>query len=330
VAERAAPLLHGPEQSAWLDRLEAEQDNLRAALTWIGEHGSADDGLRLAVALSPYWEVRGYLSEGRQRLGVALDASLRGGAPPALRMEALLSDGVLTTWQGDLERAEVLLIEALASSQDLGDRRAEALARIWLTTTYRRMGETQRALSFGEDSLRLSHESGDAALIAWALLQYGIALRDADQADRAMLILDESLRRHRELGDSRCSAIASTMLGWAALEAGESARAARCLRDGAIELHAVGDLGFIVFALRGLAYVSQAMGESRRAATVFGAAEALRTTLGMSQPSRNLARDRVFVAALQEQMAPSEFDEAYARGEAMNLDELLASVVTGE
>jgi predicted ATPase len=55
LAERAAPLLRGPKQIAWVNRLEAERDNLRAALGWIAEHGTVDDGIRLAVALTRYW-----------------------------------------------------------------------------------------------------------------------------------------------------------------------------------------------------------------------------------------------------------------------------------
>src|SRR5438046_3196311 len=109
LAERAAPLLRGAKQIQWLDRLEVERDNLRAALGWITEHGEVDAGLRLAVDLTPYWEARGYLSEGRRWLETVLAAPRAGGNSTAMYMRALMAAGLLAQWQADFERAEPLL-----------------------------------------------------------------------------------------------------------------------------------------------------------------------------------------------------------------------------
>src|SRR5262249_28138088 len=128
LAERAAPLLRGPEQLTWLDRLEAERDNLRAALTWTTEHASVDDGLRLVVAMGPCWEARGYLSEGRRWLEMIHGASRIGGASPVLQMRALLAAGALAFWQRDLTYADAVLSEAVEAARHLADRRSEAQA----------------------------------------------------------------------------------------------------------------------------------------------------------------------------------------------------------
>ena len=85
LAERAAPTLHGPDQVAWLGRLERESGNLRAALSWAAATGDVESGLRLAVALAPFWERRGYLDEGRRWVKNLLSAPAAAGISASLR-----------------------------------------------------------------------------------------------------------------------------------------------------------------------------------------------------------------------------------------------------
>jgi len=152
-------------------------------------------------------------------------------------------------------------------------------------------------------------------------------LRHLGEVDRALLVLNESLGHFRRLGDTRCIAITTTMLGWAALEAGEHERAALLLREGVLELAAVGDRGFLVEALAGVARIAEAHGEPGRAVSWLTAADALRVALGMRHPQRNQADNRAFLQALRRQLSVSEFDDAYAAGDAMSLDDLLADIV---
>lgn len=77
LAEEAEPEIEGPHQVAWMDRLEAEHDNLRGALSWSLETGDAESVLRIAGALWLFWVVRGPFSEGRRWL----TAGLSGGEP---------------------------------------------------------------------------------------------------------------------------------------------------------------------------------------------------------------------------------------------------------
>jgi non-specific serine/threonine protein kinase len=326
LAERAAPLLHGPEQIAWLSRLEAERDNLRATLTWTAEHGEAEAGLRLAVALTPHWEAHAYLGEGRHWLHRFLDAPGAAGASAQARLPALMSAGLLALWQGDLARAHELLSEALQQAEALGAPLVDAEARIWLATTSRRLGEPARALALTNEALRLSRELSNEWLAGLALLQAGVAYRDMHAVDRAVAALEESVDRLGSVGDVRWAASAATMLGWALLEAGLHERAAHSLRDGALALRDAGDQSFFLFALRGLAYVSHARGEHLRAARWYGASEALRVAQGVEHPKRNREHDAIFLESVRAHLTTSAYDRALAAGEAMTFDQVCSEI----
>ena len=109
-AERAEPGLIGPEQAAWLNRLEADHDNLRAAIDWCvsdSEHCDAETGLRLAAAAWRFWHIRGHLTEGRERLAAVLQRSESGGRTTH-HAKALNASGVLAWNQGDYSAARSL------------------------------------------------------------------------------------------------------------------------------------------------------------------------------------------------------------------------------
>jgi predicted ATPase/class 3 adenylate cyclase len=104
LAEQAFPELRGPDQLEWLERLEAEHDNMRAALSWALEHKQVELALRLGSALWWFWWMRGHNSEGRRWLEQALAMDGRGS--PEVRAIALAGAGALASEQGDLDRAK--------------------------------------------------------------------------------------------------------------------------------------------------------------------------------------------------------------------------------
>lgn len=127
LAEQATPEYGGPRQALWLDRLEREHDNLRAALEWSleqaetkGDEASGSLALRLGIALRRFWLVHAHVPEGRDFLERALAASVN--APPALRAQALLAAANLVIAMNDYTRAEALAQEALALCRHLGDQ----------------------------------------------------------------------------------------------------------------------------------------------------------------------------------------------------------------
>ncbi|MFQ5794790.1 MAG: BTAD domain-containing putative transcriptional regulator [Candidatus Bipolaricaulia bacterium] len=127
LAEQAEPKLEGPDQRMWLDRLEVEHDNLRAALVWFEQNGEAEAELRLGGALWGFWHMRGYLSEGRRWLEGALAKGEDRDVSASVRAKALHGAGVLTHEQGDYERATVLYEESLDLRRELGDKPGVAI-----------------------------------------------------------------------------------------------------------------------------------------------------------------------------------------------------------
>jgi len=111
LAEEAYPELKGSHQLEWLERLEAEHDNMRAALSWALERKEAEVSLRLGGALWWFWSVRGYYSEGRRWLEEAL--AIDGHVSPEVRAMALAGAGALASEQGDLDRAQEAYEEGL-------------------------------------------------------------------------------------------------------------------------------------------------------------------------------------------------------------------------
>jgi tetratricopeptide (TPR) repeat protein len=336
LAERAAPLLHGPEQVMWLDRLEAEQDNLRAALTWIVAHGDLDEQLRLVVALAPYWDTRGYLSEGRRWLETVLAASRIAGASGVLQLQVLLAAGTLARLQRDLPPSDAMLSEALDAARHLADRRVEAEALGGLASVRRHQDVVEQALALSEESVRLARELDDDATLAAALHHQGMALGAhvlvsgrQDDLDRAVAVLEECLLLFRRVGDVRQIATAATVLGRTLRLTGDHARSAVLLREALVTLRAVGDQANLVDALGGLAHAAMSLGESRQAVQWLAASQALRHALGMHYSARNSAYELSIRETLQRQMTAAEFDDAFARGESMSLDQLLDSTTAG-
>ncbi|HLX57787.1 MAG TPA: tetratricopeptide repeat protein, partial [Ktedonobacteraceae bacterium] len=195
LAEKAEPELGGPQQAVWLERLEQELDNLRAALRWSLERGAAghssEIALRLAGALRRFWEVRGHWSEGWSFLERALALS-KGGTVP-VQLKALKAAAHVAYARGDNDRAEVLAAECLARCRELGDATGVALSLRMLGGVARRRYNFEAAIPLTEESLALFREVGDKEGIAWALNNLAGLLSMRSEYARAVELAEESL-----------------------------------------------------------------------------------------------------------------------------------------
>jgi predicted ATPase/class 3 adenylate cyclase/Tfp pilus assembly protein PilF len=274
LAERAQPLLHGAEQLAWLNRLEAEYDNLRVALAWSQAAGRADVALRLAGALGWFWFVRGYLTEGRAWLaGVlngfpfAYDSEER--AIGAARATALNRAGLLANFQADHHAARALFEEALSLSQASGDRRNTARAFFGQGRCAFAQEDVWSALTLFETSLALAREAGEPWDVTIALAHVGwMAVMQGDYG-HGETWLEECLARCREQGDWGSMAATLLLLGYAARNQRDYTRARRLYEEGLVLFKQLGDKWQIANALNNLGNLAWSQGDYPRAAAYY-------------------------------------------------------------
>lgn len=328
LAEAAAPALTGPEQGAWLRRLEREHANLQAALQSAWEAGAALTGLRLAAALWRFWSVRGHLSVGRGWLErwLAATAQTTDAALTAVRAKALHGAGVLAVRQGDEAAATHRWEEALALARAAEQPGAVAPILSALGEVARLQGDHARALRFLEGAVALMRREGDALATATALNNLGATARDAGDLARAAALYAESLAVHRALGNTHDVALTILNQAEVALDQGKVAQAAALYAQGLGLLARGHTLIGVAEGVEGLARVAAARGEPERVARLAGMAAAVRAALGapLRAPAREEHEGRI--AEARARLGEARFAAAWAAGQVLSLEQVLAEV----
>ena len=327
MAEQAEAALGGADQVTWLRRLQAEYDNLRAALEWsrAGE-GSADAGMRLAWGLWQFWYVRGDFSEGRMWLETMLR---RHRGRDVLRAKVLREAGFLAWRQGDYSAAADLGAEGLAIFRDLGDVPGMGGALYLLGNVAFYQGDLGRAKTLHSESLALRRQAGDRRRIAISLNVLGEVARAEGDYRTARAAYEESLALAREAGDQRGAATATGNLGYVALQEGDAEQAARLLREGLSSakqlVHKLGIAGY----LAGLAGAAGLAREYPRAARLIGATRALLAALGASltTPDRNSYESTM--ETTRAVLGDATYAQLVEEGAAMTLEQIVDYALTG-
>ncbi|MGH9957931.1 MAG: ATP-binding protein [Pyrinomonadaceae bacterium] len=200
LAEDGAAQANDAQREEWLDRFAIEHDNFRAALEWLTSNNQADWGLRLGVALFPFWETREYLAEGRDRLGKLLNLS-DAKTPTKQRARALFAAGVLAIEQGDYASASKRVEESLQISRDLDDKNGIGVSLNALAVHARDCGDISASRSLFEESLDVWRESGDRLAAARALSNLAHVARIAEDFGSARALYEDCLSIFRELND---------------------------------------------------------------------------------------------------------------------------------
>jgi non-specific serine/threonine protein kinase len=358
LAEEAEPYLKGPGQGQWLDRLEAEHDNVRAALRWAGERRAGELGLRLAGSLWSFWQTRGYLSEGRGWLEAELANS--GPAAPVVRARALNGAGNLAFNQGDYDQATALYEEALALRRKFGDKQgiAQSLNNLGFVastqgdnaraaalhadslTLYRELGDKMgiaislenlglvaymqgnyaQATDLHEESLALRRELGDKEGIAWSLNNLGLVAYMQDNYPRAVALHEESLALQRELAYQQGIANSLNCLGLVAYWQGEFGRARALIEESLLLSRDIGVRELVAAGLECLAWISAAQNRPQQAARLGGAAETLREALSVPLWPDQRAGHEQAVQAVRVMLGEEAFAASWAAGRAMPLE----------
>jgi predicted ATPase/class 3 adenylate cyclase len=366
LVDRAAPeFFRGPEPREWVAILDLEHDNLRAALGWSA--AAPDEqlaGLRMAAGLWRFWEIRGYLVEGRGWLERLLSATRNLESP--LRADALTGAGILAFIQGDYEaafafheeslavhrlrgdprsisfaannlantavqlgdygRARTLYEESQAINSEVGDRRARAFGLMNLADVIGRQGDYEGARARFEESVGIFRAVGDQWGVGFALDNFGIVACRAGDAIAARSFHEQALQISRQLGDERGVARVLSHLGDVASDEGDLG-AAKTLHRQCLDIRqAVGDLPGTAAALEKLAWVL-AGDEAESAARLVGSAEALRAAIRAPVPHEQRADYERHLGELETRLGLSSFEAARAQGRAMRADEALATIL---
>jgi predicted ATPase len=323
LAEEAEPRIRGHDQIEWLDRLEADNDNLRAAIGRSLEAGEAPTAARIGWSLSMYWVMRARQSEGRLLMEQTL---ARGGDFPAqMRARAIWALAACVYGSGDNEWLMALCEEDIALSKQAGDTRVEAYALGIMGMAALQLGELERATRVLEESLDMFRRQGDDWGAAQVLTQMTVAPLRRGDYPRAAAYAEEALELTRRTGDRQAGNIALYALAQVALASGEHERAARYFRDALTLSFEVWDRTNVAYCLQGLAAVAEALGEPRNAMRLLGAAEGLLEVTGtyLYAHMDHELHQRVAHAA-RERLGEQQWSAARDEGRAMSFEEAVA------
>jgi predicted ATPase/class 3 adenylate cyclase len=366
LADEADRELKGPHQLEWLQRLESEHDNMRAALSWAKGRQKNELGLRLAGALWRFWWTRGYDSEGRRWLEGALAMDGRGSVES--RAMALAGVGALASHQGDFDRAEEALVEglellvgeqtersevklhllltlghveletedydkatrlfeeSLSLSREEGNGWGLARSVMSLATVVHEQDELERATELYEEGMDLFREQGDKLGLARCLNNLGLVMYSQGDLGRAAELTEESVSLLRELGAGADTAVGLCNLGWMVLLRNDIGRAADLFIECLDLAWDTGMKPIILPTLKGYACAIGARGEVRGAARLWGAAQALEAK-GILKDTELPPDADLRISTVRSSLGEQAWEESLAEGQAMTLEEAVSSAL---
>jgi predicted ATPase/class 3 adenylate cyclase len=360
IAEEAASERAGPQQKAWLERLDAEHDNMRTALAWSVESGLMETALGLAGALWWFWHLHGHISEGLGWLERALawDGSL------AARARVLHGAGWIIESLGDYSKAMSFYEEGLALFREAGDDANIALVAINMGYTAMTQGDHGRAIELIEEGLALGRRLGNERTCAWALHHLGflaterqnygrakahleealaLARRAADPYVISSCLLDlgamymyagdneaanklgeEALALERKLGDKEDMAETLCNLALVAMNQGHNERARALVEESLALSRELDHKLHIADALNAAGRMAGERGEALRVARLCGAADALREAIRAPLPPAKHAAVRPYLNAARWQLGEAAWEEAHVEGQSMTVEEAVS------
>ncbi len=293
LAERAEPYLVGPDAAEWLDRLDADQGNFRAALDWFFLE-QPPLYVRLALALWRFWFVRGHYEQGQ----VAIERALEASPGRADRAELLYQLGAIVMSRGALEHGRACFHEAFDLFQAAGDEGGEAKTLSALGHVATDGGAWQEAITSYEEAATRFRRLGDRLRLGGVLGDLATAWLRSGFPAQALPLALESADLHRQLGNGQGEALALATAGYAQLDS--DLREARSSLAASTRLaYRLGYLHGLVYSLNGLAAVAYREGDTAQAAAVFDAALALRAQIGIDHDPEDalVAETRAAAAA---------------------------------
>ncbi|HXQ36799.1 MAG TPA: hypothetical protein VN843_22495, partial [Anaerolineales bacterium] len=319
--------LYGPEKQLWLDRLEADYDNIRTAVTWAlayqdseGAQPYIEETTELILALTDFFWFRGFTAEARewmdQLLGIEMPVS-------PLRALLLQKSGWYARGSGDFRKADILLQRALEMAKEIGDLNRASWALGDLGLSARDQGDNQQSIRYFTDGLKFARQSGENRAIGVLLFNLAESYELSRDLNTARDLWQQGISLFRAEGDK-------THIAWGLEGLAGDAYLAKDLENALkfhleslrIKVEVMDRLG-IAYSLEGLAQVAAAEEEPERAATLWGAANHLRETMNIPlDPSREKLYTSL-IPRTREQIGEIAFEASWKKGKTMKIEEAI-------
>jgi predicted ATPase/class 3 adenylate cyclase len=319
LGEEADPQLRGPDQRVWLERLESEHDNIRAALSWgLADPSRTLDALRLTGALWRFWLLRGHMTEGREWLTQALERDHDGDT--AIRARALTGAGNLAEIQCEFDLAFACQSESLRISELLGDRWCVGMSKVLQGNVYGSQGKFELAHGYWQESLEIWRELdsegklSDRRGLAATLDNLGHIAQSSGDFELAHLRYTECLEIRIQLGNQSGIGFSYVNLGYNSLLKGDKSTGRDCYLKSLEIFIELADPFAISCALFGLGFSATPPNACR----LWGAAERLRDELDTPLPPGESELYVVQLAECRNSLGDAAFDKLWAEGRAMS------------
>jgi len=323
VEEGAPRLLFDAE---WLDRLEAEHDNIRATLARTLHDGEVEQLLQLLSRLWRFWSVHGHWQEGRTWLESGLSTTADVRTPE--RAQILEGAADLAWRQGRYYEGRAFLDESLELWRELGDLRGATGSLHFRGNLESAAGNNVEARTLWEEAQQAWRELGDVERFAATVYNLGLAALAESDDDRAVSQFEESLALARQEGLGILEALSTHSLGFALLNTHRRAEAVALLREALLAHTRLGDREAIAICLIALAEASELEGEPLRAARLLAAAEALTQEIGFAFQADLRRRYEGLKSRLVAMVGSEEFAAASAEGAELDQERAVEYALT--
>ena len=328
LANEAEQKLQGPEQGAWLARLDPERENLLSAHAWCDHvEGGAQLGLEMVHDVELYWSYRGLLTLGQR---VTVEALARAGArrPTHARCRALVSAANLSYWMGRYSEARGHAEEALAIARELGgEARLAGVLRI-MGRMAQGQGDLATARAHLEESIAIARQVGDPLLLAGALNPLAELRREEGDLEGAEPLYTEALALRRALGDSSNVAVNLLNLAMIAIAHGAGDRARAMLLEAVVIAEQTGSRRMGQAALEVAAALGAGLGQWDDAAWFYGAAERQLKEMHIRRAPVDEESLAPLMARVRDALGVPAFAQAEATGHAGSYEEAMAEART--
>lgn len=334
MATEISGLLHTPRQMSALDRMQAVEEDIRAALDWClaadvdPSADRAQTGFALLEPMDTYWYRFGYIAEGRGWHERALRLLATDEVPDSPQVvDALHGQGVMAVQQMDLTTGTEVLERALAMAERLGDLDRQAREANSLGIARREAGDVQAARGLIERSLSLARLIRDPHREATALTNVVHVHMDLGEYHQAVAAARRAIAADSALGDPWGMAINRTNLVTALLHSEGPERAYEQLRAVAGDAEAQADIELSIDVIENAAAIWAGLGQPERAAVLLGAADAQREQAGIPRAVQNQQYLDPFIEPARAGLGTQRWDSAFQRGRAMELHDAFAEAV---